>query len=71
MPSGLRMYLLAATAALIDFIRYSLPGGSWLWNKLDFISLLLVDVVRLFAGRFRANGVDKCERPKIPLQLYE
>lgn len=71
MPGSVRLIILACLSSIISFIRFTLPGGEWLWKKLDMTCLLMIDVWRLFAGRFTANGIEKCERPKKPLIVYE
>eukprot|EP00917_Polyrhabdina_sp_WS-2016_P022166 GHVP01048125.1.p1 GENE.GHVP01048125.1~~GHVP01048125.1.p1 ORF type:complete len:337 (+),score=41.47 GHVP01048125.1:38-1012(+) len=50
------------------FIRVYIP---MLWSILDYFLLAMLSFVRLGAGRWVAKGVDKCQRPAKPLELYE
>lgn len=55
-------------ASFFQFVQTRLPC---VWPVLDWLSLWLVDVLRLFSGYFAASGLDKCKRPEKLLRLYE
>ncbi|PFH32494.1 glutathione s-transferase, n-terminal domain containing protein [Besnoitia besnoiti] len=55
-------------SSFFQFVQSRLPFA---WTFLDWLSLWLVDVFRLFSGYFAASGLDMCKRPEKPLQLYE
>lgn len=65
---AIRLYCTFAVDACYRFVHDNLP---WLWPILDIVSLVWIDIIRLFAGRRRALGVDQCKRPAKPLILYE
>ncbi|EPR57496.1 glutathione s-transferase, n-terminal domain containing protein [Toxoplasma gondii TgCatPRC2] len=55
-------------ASFFQFLQTRIP---FVWPFVNWISLWLVDVLRLFSGYFAASGLERCKRPQIPLRLYE
>jgi len=67
---------LATVAKYIRFVMASVLMGirsyfPTLYIATDTFLLSMCDVVRLFAGRWRAHNIEKCARPAEQLVLYE
>lgn len=54
---------------LSEIARRYLPEA--IFNVYDLYFLFWADAWRLLSGRFRATGIENCDRPKKMLQLYE